>query len=278
MDNGILHLGLTAKLQIKHIFTLLLLVLICSDSSRHKFQRITKEKVNRVVKPLGMFIWGIKKGEKLQQQGKVSIKKLTSAIQNPLRSHSKCFSLWDKGASRQGMALIPDKKRSCFLGRRTIQVKCGNFFLWSEGKNVTRTGLAAEGTHSPPAAQRSSRSSERLWKAGTSPSPFYFTTFFTQVSRLAPCKSSGICAGSSQCPESPPGQGPFSLLLLSHFIFSPPISAGWHQRSSHRQKRGSESLKGANKPRNSTRSPDRQCCKLSWKRPSYCTIIWFPLL
>lgn len=55
-----------------------------------------------------------KKGGKLHQQGKVSIKKcpLTSVIQNSLRSHSKCFSQWDKGAPRQGMAPIPNNKRN----------------------------------------------------------------------------------------------------------------------------------------------------------------------
>ena len=46
MDNGILNPGLTAKVEMKHIFPLLLFVLIQSNSSCHKFQQITKEKVN----------------------------------------------------------------------------------------------------------------------------------------------------------------------------------------------------------------------------------------
>lgn len=56
MDNRILNPGLTAEVQMKHIFALLLLVLIHSNSAGHKFQQITKEKVNRVDKPLEMFI------------------------------------------------------------------------------------------------------------------------------------------------------------------------------------------------------------------------------
>lgn len=69
VDNRILYSGLIAKVQMQHICALLLFALICYNSSCHKFQQITKEKVKRVDKPLEMFIWRMKEGKKPPKAG-----------------------------------------------------------------------------------------------------------------------------------------------------------------------------------------------------------------
>lgn len=60
MGNGILYHGLTQRYK----WNTFLFVLIRSNSSCHKFQQITKERVSRVDKPLEMFVWRIKEGKK----------------------------------------------------------------------------------------------------------------------------------------------------------------------------------------------------------------------
>lgn len=134
VDNRILYSGLIAKVQMQHICALLLFALICHNSSCHKFQQITKEKVNRVDKPLEMFIWRIKEGKNSKSRGRHLSNKLRSMIQKAQRSQSKCFSQWDKGTPRQGMAPFPSQKRDIAFCRKAAvkwkELKCGNRFLW----------------------------------------------------------------------------------------------------------------------------------------------------
>lgn len=140
----------------KHIFALLLFVLIRSNSSCHKFQQITKEMVNRVDKPLEMFLWRIKEGKNLQQQRKTSIKQIEINDPKATEKSIKIFLPMRKRSPQASNGSI-GKKRHCILGKSTIQVKITEMWQspsmnqrdkrWSGQKE-----LAAEGTCSPPAA------------------------------------------------------------------------------------------------------------------------------
>lgn len=288
VDNGILYSGLIARVQMQHICALLLFALICYNSSCHKFQQITKEMVNRVDKPLEMFIWRIKEGKKAPKAGE-------DIYQTNWDQWSKRHREVNQKVSPSEMREPPGKEWLRFQVRKETlhfaekhqssekNLNVGIAFCESWGEKFIRTIRASSRGHT-----LSSRSSAKCLLMATlkgkemelDPLNNIGQHFSTRFPGWHSARAAGFLLSVLSLPSSEihHGESSFSLSFPSHFIFfilylpkvTPPYSL--------RQKRSSESLKAENKLSNSTRSLDRQCCKLSWKRPSYCSITWFPLL